>query len=117
MDCELRDKIKAEIVGLVEESGDATFAMMSNRIEGFKGDKAMEWMPQTNIFLWTHLSSEAIGAVSDLLNEGIIYGRTTNTLVYLHDGGCLSMKVAKRTKAYKEPRWMPIIFHKGPCPK
>jgi len=105
------ERMKEEILEIIKFNGDASFATLCQRMEGFKGDLALEWEEGSNIFLWFNISKEVELALVELLNEQKIYGQTTQPLVYLVDGAFPRVKVAGKQKKYKKPRWLPIVFY------
>jgi hypothetical protein len=86
-----------------------------SRIEGFQAPCEM-LAPASfgeNIILWRRISMEAVSAVNELQAEGKVHMYPTDLLVYLVDGGMLSLPLAKQARNYKKSHWLPVCFHLG----
>jgi hypothetical protein len=81
-----------------------------------KGSLAMCHSEFQNIILWAGLSEEANGILLDLFQSGLIHWKTTPILVYMADGAALNFPLAKSLRAYKTPRWLPVVLRPGPDP-
>ena len=105
------ERMKEEILEIIKFNGDASFAMLDRRIEGFRGELGLEWEEGSNIFLWFNVSRELKTALAELLDEQKIYGQSTVPMVYLADGAIPRIKTVGKQKKYKNPRWLPFVFY------
>jgi hypothetical protein len=104
--------MREAILDLIREYRNVSFAELSRRIDGFKGD--LEWMNSYGWVLWAGISQEAVDAINSLMKADEIHMQPTTPLVYLCDGVMLKLPVAKRAVKYKNPHWCPIVFNPGP---
>lgn len=81
-----------------------------------KGNIAICHSEFENIILWTGTSEAANGILLDLFQSGLIHWKTTRVLVYMTDGAALNLPLAKGLRAYKTPRWLPVVLRPGPDP-
>lgn len=81
-----------------------------------EGSLAMCHSEFENIILWAGLSEDANAILLDLFRTRQIHWRATSVLVYMADGGALNFPLAKRLRAYKTPRWLPVVLRPGPDP-
>ena len=102
--------MKAQILQYVKDRDRSSFAEFHREITGFKGELEMRINGFENIVLWAQMSSDAIDALNDLLNEQSLFMVPTPALTYLLDGGSLTYPVAKSARNYKSPRWLPVLF-------
>jgi hypothetical protein len=102
--------MKQEILKFIQKRKSVSFYELEQNIDGFFGDNA--WgTPETNMFFWIRLSAEAGKALQELVNENAIKMTPSTRLVYQLDGFETFMDIAKEVKAYKSPRWFPVVFN------
>lgn len=102
--------MKEAIFEYVNKHQTVTFVELAKHIPNFRGDKQMR-LAKYNCILWIDMSEAAATAIDELLDEKRIEMRPTHFLTYLHDGGALSLPLARRRYQYKKPRWLPVVFN------
>jgi len=60
------------------------------------------------------ISDVFIQAIHHLVRNEVIEVEGASILAYLNDGYALDLPLMKRNIKYKSPRWMPVVFNKGP---
>jgi hypothetical protein len=88
----------------------ASFVELS-RIEGFKGEYAI--YNKFNMVLWDGVSHEAIEILDRMQELGEFHYEPASEMVYLIDGGMLNLPIAKRTRRYAKPHWLPVTLKRG----
>ena len=95
---------------LKTQGGNVSFAEMSNRIEGFKGDMSYG-RGDLNIWIWFSMSEQAAEALEELSKEKSIVLTPCSAMVYMCDGIVPSVPIAKKTRRYKTMRWAPTVLN------
>lgn len=103
--------LKDAIVALVKSEGTPTLAAVA-RLPGASGHKALT-MTGKNVVLWDGLSWDAISAVTELQIEGRVRIVPTHLLVYFAEGEALRLPLATSNRAFKSPRWLPVVLAAG----
>jgi hypothetical protein len=119
----MKDKLKKEIFEYVKVNSVVSFMELS-RLEGFKGEYDYLVNGDKNIVYWCGISKDAVEAIHELVGEEKINPSPCTSmlgglpLVYLCDGGCLRLPLAKKPPhgGYKKPHWLPIVYNYGPSP-
>lgn len=93
--------------------GSVSFAELNQKIPGFSGGEQSLGIADKNIFFWVGMTPEACDAISDLLRDGLIKMKPCDPIIYMFDGQSLTMPVARQFRAYKSPRWQPVLFSLG----
>jgi len=108
------EQIKNEIVSYVKMNPGTSYIEIENIFTKFgfawKGDYDICGGVDGNVVYWSGWNPEAIGVVADLKSNGFIRPFTTPPLVYLIDGGGLTLPLATFGKEYKKPHWLPTAF-------
>jgi hypothetical protein len=104
--------LKKRIASRIDELKTVTFAEL-RWIPGFRGEKTA--CISQNVVVWTEISSEAISAINELIEEGSIEVRPyrpgwQGVMTYGFDGGVLPLPLAKAVRPYKRPRWLPVYL-------
>jgi hypothetical protein len=97
-----------EYVSFAELERDAT----ANGDE-WAGEYAMEVKSGSNIFLWFNMSPDAIAAIDALVKRKVVDLVPSSELVYMIDGITLGVPVARQSRNYKSPRWLPVTLHRS----
>ena len=105
--------MKTKILNLLKEKGSGRSFVELSKIDGFTGNNNFE-IEDKKIILWQNISSEAINAITELIEEKKIEMVSTSTLVYHADGKILTFPIAKQFRRYQKLRWFPAAFNKGP---
>lgn len=92
------------------KTGSVSFAELSNKIPGFSGGDSWLGIDEKNIWFWVGMTREASDSISDLVKDGKIKMTACSPMIYMYDGMCPRMDVAKQFRAYKEPRWQPVVL-------
>jgi hypothetical protein len=79
-------------------------------IEGFTGDRWIEWGKDTNIFVWVEVSPRAASALERMRAAGEFEYRPSSVMVYAIDGAMLRLPIARRVQKYKKPHWAPVTL-------
>lgn len=102
-------EMKWQIVEHILLNDDATFASLSQNIEGFSGDLTYG-IDELNIVFWPNMSLEVITCINQLLTNKLIDRFITNRWCYLYDGKCLNLPIKRRIKEYDRPTLVPQVF-------
>jgi hypothetical protein len=105
-----------QILKIVTERRNVSFAELSRSVEGFDGELGLI-LNDFNICLWPHLSQAAVDALEELRLAKAIYPKPTSVLVYLADGAVPNMPIARGRRRYKRPHWAPLVFNPGRDPE
>lgn len=107
------ETLKAQILDRITKLRSGVTFVELRDIPGFEGDQLilLDGPGIANVVLWCGVSQEAVTAIQELLAEGRITYSQAHVLAYLIDGGTLSLPLAKRAKAYKRLRWLPVAFN------
>lgn len=76
----------------------------------YAGDFNIQAGEIENVIYWIGWNREALEIIAGLLKRGKIKKIPAKELTYLLDGKCLKYPIARRTKIYKNPHWLPIVF-------
>lgn len=100
--------MRDEILDLISRRGGVSFVELE-RLKGFKGE--FNWCFKENVFLWSHMSHEAVMTMRSLISSKEIVMKASVLLVYMIDGDSLALPVAKNlNRDYKTERWFPVVF-------
>jgi hypothetical protein len=69
-----------------------------------------------HVILWVGLSSELCTAIEELIAEKALFYHPASPLVFLIDGGMLTLPIAKRCprSGYKTDHWLPVCLRLTP---
>lgn len=78
------------------------------------GDTCMQ-IGDTNVVLWAGMSPEFSDTATVLYNHPDMELAATQPLLYMIEGGMLTLPIAKRPPrgGYKHPRWLPVVFKRA----
>jgi hypothetical protein len=76
--------------------------------EEARGDFQFSLPGYQNVILWAGVSEMFVTALHSIREK--LHLRPTGFLVYAMDGEMLRMPIAKTFRAYKAPRWLPVVF-------
>ncbi|MCC6315682.1 MAG: hypothetical protein IT337_16920 [Thermomicrobiales bacterium] len=106
---------------VAERGGGVSLVEVQNflRSEGIDTDGGLQshFPDDSNVVIWAGMSEAFCDVLDVLLNHTDV--RASTAMVYLIDGGWLSLPMAKRPpkNGYKKPHWLPIVFwEKGKAP-
>lgn len=97
-----------QIIDLVNKRNHVSFAELHRDVEGFAGDMEITLAP--NLIIWQGVSDHASDAINYLKQSGDIVLMPSSLLVYIVDGRCLNIPIAKRFQPYKKPHWLPTVL-------
>jgi hypothetical protein len=103
--------MREAILDLIRAYRNVSFAELSQRIDGFKGDQ--EWLNSYGWVLWSGISREAIDVLQSMLEAGEVHMAPAHWLVYMFDGAALKLPLVKCARKYKRPHWCPVVFNPG----
>lgn len=109
------DEMADAIVDIVTRYGNVTFPeLVSHLGEQARGDQVITLAGRDDLVLWAGVSETfavALNACRDRIEP-----QPTMSLLYLMDGGYLSLPVAKRVtaKPYKAQHWIPVVLNPRP---
>jgi hypothetical protein len=99
------------LLGLVKErGGSVSFVEIEGAFADAQGDHEII-LDDRNIVLWQGVSYQLADAVRDAIKMGLVELSPTNPLVYAIDGKLLRLPIAKSTRNYKSPRWLPVVLN------
>lgn len=104
--------MKDAILKTLKKLGDGVSFVDLSKIDGFAGGLSYGF-PEKNIYFWFSCSQDAIDALNELMEEKKIDWQDTHPLTYYVDGVIPPAPVFKSYRAYKKPRWAPVVFCKG----
>jgi hypothetical protein len=67
----------------------------------------------SNIVLWTGMTRAATEAYAMAIKSGRVTAAPTSPMTYLLDGRALRLPIAKTSRHYQKPRWLPVILRPG----
>jgi len=108
MSCE---EIKTELLAFMKERGPGvSFAELQKMRLGVEGEF---WFgnEDINIWFWFNLSENVAQAFCEMWNDEIIVLLPVDPLIYFCDGIVPNFPVAKQRRAYKAPRWFPVVMN------
>jgi hypothetical protein len=110
-------RVKQAILEKVRTDDSVSYIEITE-LEGCKGHYSVRPADYPNLLYWVGLSREAINAISELKQEGLIEQELCAPMVYFIDGGHLNLPVATRPPpgGYKKPHWVPIVLRPLPRP-
>jgi hypothetical protein len=94
----------------IVERGSVSFAELQTHFTDTTGDHMMCDGQYPTLVYWAGCSTTLITVLQQLLAAKRIVMRPTSLLIYLVDGCCLKMPIAKRLRAYKKEHWLPVVF-------
>lgn len=101
--------MKQEILNLIRELDEVSLVELRNLIPGFRGNEIV--CINDNIVIWNNVSLDAINALNDLKEAGLIIMNKCGPRLYLVDGICLDLPLATEVhEKYKELHWLPVVF-------
>jgi len=110
-----RDAVEAayaRAISLVRSKRAVSLAELERKLKNIiptGGDREIV-LDGLNIVLWDNASPAFTEVAERILRLPETQIETCSTLIYLIDGRGLQLPVAKRIRAYKRPRWLPICF-------
>lgn len=103
---------------IVEKGGGVSFVELRRHLEMMMpvtGTMSLQVVP--NVVVWANMSERFCNAVAYLLQSRRIHYRATDVLVYVVDGGMLSLPILKRVppaSGTKTEYWIPVSLNPGP---
>ncbi|MGE7945502.1 pathogenicity island protein [Lysinibacillus sp. NPDC093688] len=105
--------IKQKLLNYIETHSGTSFVEIERLFEEnhfhYEGDQSLQG--DTNLILWLDWNDEAVALINELLEEGSIICKTIHLIAYIADGGSIPLPIAKETRAYHSPRWLPVAFY------
>lgn len=102
--------LENRVFDYIKNRGNVSFVELRDEFTEFKG-KYEKCFDNKNIILWSGVSIEMLNALDSLMNKKKITITPTSEFVYMCDGACLNLPIAKRIYRYKKPHWLPIVFN------
>lgn len=103
--------MKNEILKIIKERENVSFAELSKKINGFDGNSSLVLTDNSMVSLWVNMSEMAINSITQLVNANEIYFIPCKPFTYLLDGICLNMPVVKQAgRKYKKIHWLPVLM-------
>lgn len=102
--------MKEQILELVKERDNVSFAELSREVPGFSGNYVFSNLALKNIVLWDNISQEGVETMKELLSNSEIFIKETESLVYVNDGFLSPYPIAAVAKSYKTTHWLPVVF-------
>lgn len=75
----------------------------------YKGDYWFKYLDK-NIVIWSDWSLETIDLIRDLLKEWKITLDPCDIFIYVVDGKCLDLPIAKTNRDFKNTHWLPMMI-------
>lgn len=101
--------LKEQVLAYIKETDYVTFAELQRRFPEFRdGDFSLS--ARENHILWVNMTEDAVNAITQLREEGLIVATPSQMLTYLIDGMTLTFPLAKGARAYKKPHWAPVVW-------
>lgn len=98
------------ILKMLADRPGASFAELCRDLPGFAGEFAMPSKFE-NVVLWDGVSGEAIDTLAELNRQRKVHYQVTTVMTYMLDGAVPGISVAKKLRAYKSLRWLPVTVH------
>jgi len=99
------------LINYVNENGFVSFAEIQRDFKDTEGERYIHVPNMPNLVTWWGVSEKFITEINKLFMKS--YGsKPCSILVYMADGQCLNLPLAKKIKNYNEPHWLPIIIDK-----
>lgn len=106
--------IRHEIIEKICRDDHVSFVEIERIFEkggfNYRGDKVIHHNEYPHLIIWAGWNDAAVKIIEGILNREAICMQNTYYLIYLVDGGGLSIPVAKSIRNYKKDRWLPIVF-------
>lgn len=99
--------MKEEILKCISKGG-VSFVELSREVPGFNGE--YQWSNDSNWVYWSGMSEEACKALKELKDQNIIDAKPCNPIIYMVDGGYMSIPLVKSNRKYKKPHWIPMTW-------
>lgn len=88
--------------------GGVSFVELSREVPGFNGEL---WIRnEKNHVYWSNISEEAAKILYDLEMNDIIKKVPCMELIYVMDGGYMTLPIVKTNRTYKKPHWLPVTY-------
>jgi hypothetical protein len=110
---EYEGDLAEQIYQIVALIGNVSFAQLKKTFPDVIGGRERALYPSTheNLIVWVGLKQEAIEALCWLLQNDLLEMKPTSPLTYYIDGEVPEMPVAKATRQYKTPHWVPVVLN------
>lgn len=111
-----KDQIKARLLDHIKTYRNVSFAELDRvGLGDWRGTCSIEI--KGNLVIWANLSSDVADAVIELYKAKEIDFTPCSTMVYMADGVCLQLPLAKRPpiNGYTKPHWAPVVMTPAPA--
>jgi len=106
--------MKQRILDLVRERRHVSFAELERFLGAdMTGDGQLTLGGNDSVVLWSGVNDAFAGAVSDLLQSGVVKLVPTSWLTYAADGAMLGLPLVKGRYHYRRPHWLPAVLDVG----
>ncbi len=107
------DEMKRRILRFLYETGYyVSFTELDTGVEGFSGGYEFTGSGKfKNIVFWKSMSEEAVLAIIQLKDKGLIDFSPSSFRTYLINGVTLQLPLAERPGEYKVPHWFPLTIN------
>ena len=111
----MNETLAEDILEYVRKMDYVSFPELLRHMEGrheVKGKFSIIMEADENLVLWYGLSENMCEVLHDLRRGGLIKYQPSSLLVYMIDGGMLTLPLAQRPPkvGYKEPHWLPVTI-------
>lgn len=94
----------------IADKGSVTFVGIQRVFSDSTGGMGL-LKPGNNIVLWCGMSKKLTDVITSLIKDKSIQLNTVSPLIYLIDGGVLTMPLALGDNyEYQEEHWLPVVF-------
>ena len=113
---EKQNKLSDRILCLIEARPGLSLVELLRYLPETAGDREMGFW-NLKIVLWRGLSTETVGALRELIQDGKVQISSCPAAVYAIDGGFPDdLPIAKKMRAHETPHWMPVTFSSAGFP-
>lgn len=111
MEKEKPPELEQRVLDYIQKYQNVTFAELTKKIDGFRGDCTYWATAKENIILWDGISKEAGQVIESLIARKCISIEPCSYLIYFIDGLALRYPIVKRAQSYKKPHWLPVVLN------
>lgn len=100
-------EMAAKILKIVEGYQPTTFAELHRHIGAeMEGEYVVRTPGHPNLILWTNVNETFIGAMNAIKDK--LFPTPVSEMLYMMDGEVLELPIARGSKEYTTPHWVPI---------
>ena len=106
--------LKDRLLNYIQRTDYVSFAELRNHFAEARedGDCGLTLPGRPNSVMWRGMSDAYCDALASLLKAGEIHPQTSCLMVYMVDGGMLTLPLGKRIGKtdFKKPHWIPVTL-------